>query len=104
MYKDHLRGHTASVPKLISPDCNCKIDLSDLQKRKEHMISIHGIDISTNPNVECDCKMTFSHVQVRGAHLNKDRIETNSSVPWIQGRHENALIKSFKTSPHMICL
>ena len=64
MYKDHLRGHTASVPKLITPDCNCKIDLTDLQKRKEHMISTHGIDISTNPNVECDCKMTYTHVQV----------------------------------------
>ena len=71
MYKDHLRGHTASVPKLISPDCNCKIDLSDLQKRKEHMISIHGIDISTNPNVECDCKLTYAHVRVSSTIVQK---------------------------------
>ena len=71
MYKDHLRGHTASVPKLISPDCNCKIDLSDLQKRKEHMISIHGIDISTNPNVECDCKLTYAHVRVSSTFFQK---------------------------------
>ena len=74
MYKDHLRGHTASVPKLISPDCNCKIDLSDLQKRKEHMISIHGIDISTNPNVECDCKLTYAHVRVSSTFFQKKMV------------------------------
>ena len=33
------------------------------------------------------------------AHLNIDAIEFNLSVPWIQGYHENALIKSFKVSP-----
>ena len=38
------------------------------------------------------------------AHLNRDKIESNLSVPGIQGCHENALFKSFETSPHLICL
>ena len=37
------------------------------------------------------------------AHLNRGTIESNLSVPGIQGCHENALIKSFETSPHLIC-
>ena len=38
------------------------------------------------------------------SHLNRDKIESNLSVPGIQGCHENALIKSFEMSPHLICL
>ena len=38
------------------------------------------------------------------AHLNRDKIEWNLSVPGIQGRHKNALYKSFEMSPHLICL
>ena len=37
-------------------------------------------------------------------HLNSDKIESNLSVNGIQGRHENALIKSCQMSPHLICL
>ena len=37
-------------------------------------------------------------------HLNTDKIESNLSVPGIQERHENALIKSFEMSLHLICL
>ena len=37
-------------------------------------------------------------------HLNKDKIESNLSVPGIQGHQENALIKSFEMSLHLICL
>ena len=37
-------------------------------------------------------------------HLNRDEIESNLSVPGIQGNQENALIKSFEMSPHLICL
>ena len=37
-------------------------------------------------------------------HLNRDKIESNLSVPGIQGCHENALIKSFEMSPNLICL
>ena len=37
-------------------------------------------------------------------HLNRDNIKSNLSVPGIQGCHENALCKSFETSPHLICL
>ena len=36
-------------------------------------------------------------------HLNRDKIESNWSVPGIQGRQENALIESFEMSPHLIC-
>ena len=32
-------------------------------------------------------------------HLNRDKIESNLSVPGFQGRHKNALIKDFKMSP-----
>ena len=39
-----------------------------------------------------------------GAHLNRDKIEWNLSVPRIQARHENALYKSFEMSPLLICL
>ena len=38
------------------------------------------------------------------AHLNRDKIESNLSVPGIQGHQENALIKSFEMSSHLICL
>ena len=38
------------------------------------------------------------------AHLNRDNIESNLSVPGIQGRQENTLIKSFEMSPHLICI
>ena len=38
------------------------------------------------------------------AQINRDKIESNLSVPGVQGCHENALIKSFKMSPHLICL
>ena len=39
-----------------------------------------------------------------GSHLNRDKIESNLSVPGMQGSHENALYKIFKTSCHLICL
>ena len=35
---------------------------------------------------------------------NNNQIETNLSLPGIRGCHENALYKSFETSPHLICL
>ena len=38
------------------------------------------------------------------AHLNREKIESNLSVPGIQGCHENAIYKSFETSPLLICL
>ena len=38
------------------------------------------------------------------AHLNRDKIDYNLSVPGIQGYQENALYKSFETSPHKIYL
>ena len=37
------------------------------------------------------------------SHLNRDNIESNFSVPVIQEHNENALIKSFAMSPHLIC-
>ena len=39
-----------------------------------------------------------------GPHLNIDEIESNLSVPGIQGCHENVLYKSFERSPLLICL
>ena len=36
-------------------------------------------------------------------HLNRDKIKSNLSVPEIQGHHENALIKSFESSPWYVC-
>ena len=39
-----------------------------------------------------------------GTHLNRDKTDSNLSVPEIQGCHENALCKSFETSPYLICL
>ena len=44
------------------------------------------------------------HNLLANAHLNRDKIESNLSVPGFQGCHENALYKSFDTSPHLICL
>ena len=35
------------------------------------------------------------------SHLNRDYIESNLSVPAIQGCYENALIKSFEMSPYL---
>ena len=37
-------------------------------------------------------------------HLKRDQNESNLSVPGIRGCRENALYKSFKTSPSSICL
>ena len=37
-------------------------------------------------------------------HLNGDKIESNLSVPGIQGHQESALIKGFEMSPLLICL
>ena len=42
--------------------------------------------------------------QVIDVHLNRNKIESNLSVPGFQGRHENTPIKSLETSPHWICL
>ena len=41
---------------------------------------------------------------VVSTHLNRDKIESNWSVPRIQGHQENALKKSFKMSLHLTCL
>ena len=38
------------------------------------------------------------------AHLNRIEIQSNLSVPGIQGCHQNALIKSFEMNSHLICL
>ena len=35
------------------------------------------------------------------SHLNRDKIESNLSVPEIQEHQENALIKSFEMRPHL---
>ena len=37
-------------------------------------------------------------------HLNKNKIESNLSVPGIGGHQKKALIKSFEMSPHLTCL
>jgi len=42
-------------------------------------------------------------VTYKNPHLNRDTIESNLSVPGIQGYHENALYKSFETSPISWC-
>ena len=47
---------------------------------------------------------TKSGIEGSSTHLNRDKIESNLSVPGIQGHQENALIKSFEMSPHLICL
>ena len=39
-----------------------------------------------------------------GTHLKRENIKSNLSVPGIQGCHENALYKSFETSPNSIFL
>ena len=48
-------------------------------------------------------KLAFFSLGNNDAHLNRDKIESNLSLPGIQGRYENALIKSFEMSPHLIC-
>ena len=47
----------------------------------------------------------FASVQrITITHLNRDQIESNFSVPGIQGHQENAFFKSFEMSSHLICL
>ena len=41
---------------------------------------------------------------IEEATVHRNKIETNLSVPGIQGHHENTLYKSFETSRHLICL
>ena len=43
-------------------------------------------------------------VGVKVAHLNRNKIESNLSVPGIQGCQENAFIESFEMSSHLIYL
>ena len=38
------------------------------------------------------------------SHLNRNKIESNLSVPGIDKCHKNALYKSFEISPHFKCL
>ena len=38
-------------------------------------------------------------INIAEAHLNRNQIESNLSVPGIQGCHENALYKSFEMRP-----
>ena len=40
----------------------------------------------------------------KDTHLSRNQIESNLSVPGIQGCHENALFKRLEMSPHFICL
>ena len=37
-------------------------------------------------------------------HLNRDKIESDLSVPGIQGHHDKALVKSFQMRPHLVSL
>ena len=59
-------------------------------------VRIHG---SVAPHVE-PVPAQKSHL----SHFNRDKIESNLSVPGIQRHQENALIKGFEMSPHLICL
>ena len=58
--------------------------------------------------VEVSLKFILDDFDERpGTHiyrLNRDEMESNLSAPGIQGNQENALIKSIKMSPHLICL
>ena len=62
---------------------------------------IGSVVIGDRPRTQCQVVEDMIHLY---AHLNRDKIESNLSVPGIQGHQENALIKSFKMSPHLICL
>ena len=55
------------------------------------------------PNVDQSCYLLIAPKELI-THLNRKTIQFNLSVPGIQGHQENALIKSFKMSPHLICL
>ena len=48
----------------------------------------------------------IAQVQINwtATHLNREEVESNLSAPGIQGHQEDALIKSFEMSPHLICL
>jgi len=101
MFKDHLRGHTACLAKTIQPDCNCKIDLSDMQKRKEHMISVHGIDITANPNVECDCRLTFTQVGPMLEHMRQMHGQEVAHFPCTVNDCQAIFLNRFDLDDHM---
>ena len=49
-------------------------------------------------------KVMYHHHHISVTHLNRNKSDSNLSLPGIQGHQENALIKSFEMSPHLICL
>ena len=53
------------------------------------------------PRQRCHLELERKRTQ-KVTHLNRDKIESNLSVPRIQGCHENALFKSSETSSHII--
>ena len=55
-------------------------------------------------NNDCTRSGSATTQEVKDTHLNRAKIESNLSVPGIQGCHENASCKSFEMSPHLICL
>ena len=82
-------------------------------KLLERIKSLSQVKIQDEPRVKSILQTMLeggnSQLQVlekspRFTLLNRDKIESTLSVPGIQGCHENALYKSFKMSPHFICL
>ena len=65
--------------------------MSNLQK-KDVVIVKYGPEKYLSP-----------HYKLFMSHLNRDTIESNLSVPGIQGYQENTLIRSFEMIPHLIC-
>ena len=77
--------------------------LKDIKSRDTQLVTkkLSTILKSTIARVDCIGIVVVTHDHT---HLKRDQIESNLSVPVIQGHQENVLIKSFEMSPLLICL
>ena len=72
---------------------------------KHHLLPFFHAVIFTTPFLIYDRRWDCgAQGTLKKTHLDRDKVESNLSVPGIQGCHENVFYKNFETSPHLTCL
>ena len=99
-----MDSHTFQVPPSHTPQKMGKplhhLLITFFQKQGEDMVLGTFPAVLQQGRHKPESFLIFERI----SHLNRNQIESNLSVPGIQGCHENALYKSFEMSPHFISL
>ena len=53
----------------VGSGCSCSKDLADPIKRKEHMMSFHGIDLELSPASKCNCRSDHKSAKLMISHM-----------------------------------